>query len=216
VKAVFFDLDGTLLDSNYLHVVAWRRALLEAGHDVPSSLIHHHIGMGGSEMLETLIGRSDDAISSAHGCHFDRLKDLITALPGASELVLAVKERGALVVVVTSAVPGVVPDLLGALGVENAIDLVVHGEDAQNAKPDPDLFEMALARSGVGPRSVLAVGDTVWDVQAAGRAGIGCVCVTSGGTPEPDLRAAGALAVYETSADVLARWRQTPFAEFLD
>jgi HAD superfamily hydrolase (TIGR01509 family) len=204
-----------LLDSNYLHVLAWRRALLEAGQDLPSAVIHHHIGMGGAEMLGTLIGVDDEAIRSAHGRYFEDLKDLVTPLPGARELVRAVKERGALVVIVTSASPAAVPRLLDALGVPETVDLVVSGDDAANAKPDPDLFTLALARSGLAARSVLALGDTVWDVEAAGQAGIGCLCVTSGGTPQTDLRSAGALGVYESCAGLLAQWRSSPLAELL-
>ena len=135
---MLFDLDGTLLDTNYLHTLAWWRALTEAGNAVPMSAIHHLIGMGSTEMVTELLGRSDDQISRAHRDHFAKMHDFIRPLPGATELVRAVGESGALVVVATSAEKDELDALLAPLGCDDAIDVLVPGEQGE-AKPAPDL-----------------------------------------------------------------------------
>ena len=116
-------------------------------------------------------------------------------------------------VIVTSANHEEVPVLLEALGVSDVIDVVVGGEDAERAKPHPDLFDLALARVELQPKEVVALGDTKWDVEAAGRAGIGCIGVTTGGIAEAELREAGALAVYGSCSDLLEGWSSSPLAD---
>ncbi|HEY3844009.1 MAG TPA: HAD family hydrolase [Acidimicrobiales bacterium] len=214
--AVFFDLDGTLLDTNYLHTFAWWKALDGAGERRPMAEIHRLIGMGGSELLTTLLGSDAPDISAAHGDYFAELHPFISALPGASELVNQVSSRGAMVVMVTSAKERDLPALLGALDGRDRIADVIGGEDADRAKPHPDLFSIALEKSGLAASSVLALGDAVWDVQAAARAGIGCVAVKTGGFCDSELRDAGALAVYQSCADLLAQWSDSPLAHYLD
>jgi HAD superfamily hydrolase (TIGR01509 family) len=215
-RAVFFDLDGTLLDTNYLHTFAWWRALEDAGERRPMAEIHRLIGMGSSELLSTLVGHDAPEISTSHEKYFGELHPFISPLPGANELVARVSEHGGLVVVVTSAKKHDLSTLMGALGseTEDRVDFVVHGEDADRAKPHPDLFSIALGRASLPPSSVLALGDAVWDVEAAGRAGISCVGVNTGGFSEAELRSAGALAVYHSCADVLTHWEAGPLAEF--
>lgn len=215
-RAIFFDLDGTLLDTNYLHTFAWWRALDDAGERRPMAEVHRLIGMGSSELLTTLLGHDDPAIAAAHGRYFGELHPFISALPGSAELVEAVSSLGAMVVMVTSAKEHDLPALLGALDVPDRIDLVIHGEETDRAKPHPDLFSIALQRASVSASSVLALGDAVWDVQAAARAAIGCVGVKTGGFSEGELRSAGALAVYQSCADLLTHWRDSPLAQLLD
>jgi HAD superfamily hydrolase (TIGR01509 family) len=212
-KAVFFDLDGTLLDTNYLHVLAWWKALDEAGERRPMASIHRLIGMGGSEFQTTILGREDEDIATAHGRFLKELQPLITPLPGAQDLVRRVKAVGGLVVMVTSANHKEVPALLETLGVQDAIDAVVGGEDAERAKPHPDLFALALAQVDLTADAVVALGDTVWDVEAAGRAGVGCVGVTTGGIADPELRGAGALAVYRSCTQLLEQWPSSPMGQ---
>jgi HAD superfamily hydrolase (TIGR01509 family) len=201
-RAVLFDLDGTLVDTNYLHTLAWWRALSEAGNDVPMSTLHHLVGMGGTEMLTELLGRSDHRISQAHRDHFAKMHDFIRPLPGAIDLVRAVDESGRLVVVVTSAERDQVDALLAPLGCDGAIDVLVHGESGE-AKPAPDLFHIALDRSHVDASSALALGDSVWDVIAAKRAGVSCVAVETGGMARCLLEEAGATAVYESCLEIV-------------
>ncbi|HEX3795887.1 MAG TPA: HAD family hydrolase [Acidimicrobiales bacterium] len=214
-RAVLLDLDGTLLDTNYLHTVAWWRALEDAGQRRPMAEIHRLIGMGGAELLETLLGQDDPDIKAAHGHYFSGLHPLIAPLPGAAQFVQEIKSQGGLAVVVTSATKDNLPVLLAALGVGDLIDLVVDGEDADRAKPHPDLFAMALQRTDVSAADCLALGDAVWDVQAAARVGVACVAVKTGGFSEGELRAAGAVAVYQSCADLLAHWSASPLADFL-
>jgi HAD superfamily hydrolase (TIGR01509 family) len=213
--AVFFDLDGTLLDTNYLHVLAWWKALAKAGQRRPMSEIHRLIGMGSSEFLVTLIGEDDEGLKEAHGTYFGELHPLITPLPGASELVEAVKEHGGVVVMVTSANRSEVPALLASLGAADLVDAVIDGEDADRAKPHPDLFSLALARVDRSPDAVVALGDSVWDVEAAKRAGIGCIGVSTGGISAQELLSVGALDVYRSCVELLAAWTTSPLGTLL-
>ena len=203
IDTVFFDLDGTLLDTTYLHTLAWWRALDDAGERRPMAAIHRLIGMGSSELLTTLLGHDDDQISQAHGKYFADLHPFIRPLPDAAKVVRRAASDKSKVVVVTSAKERDLTALLGQLGCDDVIDEVVHGEEAERAKPSPDLFCLALERVGVEPQHVLALGDAVWDVKAAAKAGIACVAVETGGIDRRLLEEAGAVAVYATCTQLL-------------
>lgn len=209
-RAVFFDLDGTLVDTTFLHTLAWWHALVDAGERRPMAAVHPLIGMGGSELLHELVGRDDPGISEAHGRYFTEMHHLIRPLPGAFEVLQRTKEQGSAVVIVTSAKPRDLPALLGPLGADEAIDDVVHGEETPRAKPAPDLFLRALQRTGADPASTVSLGDAVWDIEAAGRAGLQCVGVSSGGTDPCRLRQCGAVAVYRDCTELLADWPTSP------
>jgi len=213
--SVFFDLDGTLLDTTYLHTFAWWRALGDAYQQVPMAAIQPLIGMGSGELLTTLIGGDDPAISKAHGRYFATLHEFIRPLPGGRDLVRQVASKGARVVIVTAAKKRDLPALLGPLGCVDIIADTVHGEMAGRSKPSPDLFSLALERSGCGPEETLALGDSIWDIEAANRAGIGCVAVETGGTDAARLATAGALAVYKSCAEIVTSWGETPFSALI-
>lgn len=202
-SAVFFDVDGTLVDTNYLHTWAWWRALAEAGVDVPMARVHRLIGMGGDDLLTELTGAPDERISRAHGRNFAEHRDLVRPLPGARDLLRRVHEAGCKVVVVTSAEKDELELLLGPLDSADVLDAIVHGESVQAAKPSPDLYEQALTRVGVAPDRVVALGDAVWDVEAARRSRISCIGVETGGVAACELIAAGARAVYPSCAELL-------------
>lgn len=208
--AVFLDLDGTLVDTTYLHTYAWWRALDDAGEGIPMADVHPLIGMGSTELLTTLLGHSDDSISEAHGRYFAGLHPLVRALPGADDLVRRLHASGTEVVVVTSAKERDLGALLGALTSRTEIDRVIHGEEADRAKPAPDLFEMALERVGQDPSACLALGDAVWDIQAAAKANLSCIGLLTGGVDRHALQAAGALAVYRNCAELLDEWEASP------
>jgi len=212
---VVFDIDGTLLDNNYFHTVAWWRALRAAGIDVPMARIHRGIGMGGDKMLPALIGEQRPELSQAHGEEFARFRAEMQPLPGAADLLRAVKEMGLAVVIGTSAKPENIPAMLDAIGARDAIDAVVDSGDVEQSKPAPDIFSTAVARGGLDPERTLAVGDTRWDVEAARSAGFGCIGLLTGGWSEAELESAGAVAVYETPADLLHRLAQSPLAALL-
>jgi HAD superfamily hydrolase (TIGR01509 family) len=212
---VIFDVDGTLLDNNYFHTVAWWRAFRDAGIDVPMAQIHRRIGMGGDKMMAALIGEQRQDLNDAHGREFARFRPEMRALPGAAELLFAVRELGLGVVIGTSAKPENIARMLEAIGAKEAIDAVVSSGDVDQSKPAPDIFSTAAARGNLDPARTLAVGDTGWDVEAARRAGFGCVCLLTGGWAAAELESAGAIAVYETPAELLHRLPQSPLAALL-
>jgi HAD superfamily hydrolase (TIGR01509 family) len=203
-RAVLFDVDGTLVDTNYLHVLAWRRVFLD--HDEPaitSARIHRLVGMGTDQLLETLCGRPRPELKPERARHFEALKSEIRALPRAGDLLRALHDRGLRVVLATSAEKSDLEALLAAIDADDAIDAVTSAGEVETAKPAPDLFSAALAEAGTAPEAAVAVGDTVWDVEAASRAGVRCVAVTSGGITREELEAAGAVAVYDDVAALL-------------
>jgi HAD superfamily hydrolase (TIGR01509 family) len=210
-RAVLFDIDGTLVDTNWLHALAWRRVFLERDEpEYTTARIHRLIGMGTDELLETLCGRPRPELKPARARHFDALKPDIRALPRAGDLLRAVHGRGVRVVLATSADKDDVEALLAAIDADDAIDGVTHADEVEAAKPAPDVFVTALGEAGAAPEATVVVGDTVWDVVAADRAGLRCVGVTSGGITRAELEEAGAVAVYEDVADLLDRLDDSP------
>ncbi|GAA3231578.1 HAD family hydrolase [Actinocorallia longicatena] len=212
-EAVLFDVDGTLVDSNYVHVLAWWEAFQQAGHDVPAVRIHRSIGMGSDKLLDALLpaGRdrnADETITAAHKALFTAHRSRLRPLPGAAALLRALKSRGITVVLASSADAEDLALLRRALDADDAIDAATSSSDAEESKPAPDLVETALAKAGTAPENTLFVGDAVWDVKAAGRAGVPCVALLSGGTGEAELREAGAVEVY---ADTEALRAALPF-----
>jgi HAD superfamily hydrolase (TIGR01509 family) len=209
-SAVFFDLDGTLLDTNYLHSWAWWRALDEADVPTPMAKIHRLIGRDGDDLLTEITGSPDAQISEAHSRIFAELGGEIRPLPGAVDLVKAVHQRGSLVVIVTSAGKAELELLLGVLGCDDKIDAVVHGEDVASAKPEPDIYRRALDETGSEAGRVVALGDTVWDIKAARASDLPCIAVETGGIARCELEAAGAAAVYGSCAEIVTSFDSSP------
>ncbi len=214
--AVLFDIDGTLVDSNYLHVDAWLRALQAVGHPVDAWRIHRGQGMGSSELLATLLGEDAEQVGTQakqlHSEHYQQSSELLRVFDGARELVAAVAQRGAKVVLATSAAPDELERLRSVLDVEDAVAEITAAEDVDAAKPAPDLVHVALQRAGVTADRAVYVGDTVWDVQACGKAGVICVGVLSGGVSAAELTEAGAVAVYEDCRALLRDLDASPLA----
>lgn len=216
-RGVIFDLDGTLVDTNYLHVVAWYRSFADTGQYVPMSSIHRVLGMSSNQLLEDLIGRFDEEVSEGHGRHFRTLVEEMKAVPGAGDLLGEVHRRGATVAVATSAKEQDLEAMLAAVGApEGTIDCVVHGAEVERSKPAPDIFEAALDRVGLQPDEAVAVGDTTWDVLAARRCGLSCIAVLTGGIAAGELMAAGAAAVYKDPSDLLNQLSTSPLAPLLE
>jgi HAD superfamily hydrolase (TIGR01509 family) len=211
-EAVFFDVDGTLVDTNYLHTAAWWHALSDFGIAATMAHVHRLIGRSGEDLLAELTGGQDERISRAHAKHFAAQSHLIRPLPGASDLLRHVNEQGQAVVIVTSAKEDELRILLAPLACDGVIDDVVHGGEVESSKPAPDLFQTALERKGIEPANGVALGDTGWDVEAAGRAGLPCVAVETGGIARCELMTAGASAVYPSCADLLADYESSPLA----
>jgi HAD superfamily hydrolase (TIGR01509 family) len=211
--AVLFDIDGTLIDSNYLHVEAWGRALAECGFTVDSWRIHRCIGMDSSKLLETLIGVSEhERASSLHSTYYSSASSRLRPFDGARELLRELSSRGRTVVLATSAPEDELATLREVLDIEDAIATVTSASDVENAKPEPDIVRVALERAGSAPESTILVGDTRWDVEAAARAGVQCIGVLSGGISAGELLDAGAIEVYEDVAELLAKLHESALA----
>lgn len=217
-SAVLLDIDGTLVDSNFLHVHAWTLAFAEVDHPVDAWRIHRRIGMGSGRLLDELLGddadRLADDVKERHTAHYAELAGLLRPFAGARELVRALADRGLHVVLSTSAAPEEVEKLRAVLDVDDLVQLT-GAEDVEEAKPEPDLVQAALDLAGVPADRAVFVGDSVWDVQAAARAGVVCVGVLSGGTSEAELRDAGAATVVEDAAALLRDLDATPVGALL-
>ena len=213
--SILVDVDGTLVDTNYFHTVAWWRAFQDIGEDVPMSSIHPLIGMGSDQLVERAIGRESDEASDAHSERYKPFKEEIKAFPKAAELLDELSRRGARVVLATSSDEKDLDRLREAIAAENSIDEAVSKGDVEHSKPSPDIFEAALDKFGLDPERTLVVGDTRWDVEAAAKLGLGVVCVLTGGATREQLEQAGAIAVYEDVAELLAELDSSPLAKLL-
>ena len=208
---VLFDVDGTLLDTNYLHVLAWWRACRDGGYDgVTMAQLHRAIGMASELLSEEVLGRQDEKVIDAHGTHFEELRSMAQPMPGAADLVRACHDRGLATVLATSAKADDLDWMLPAIGAGDALTGSTTSEDVERSKPAPDLLHVALDAHGLDPSRTTVVGDTVWDVGAATRDGMPCVGLTCGGISAQELREAGAVQVYDDPADLLAHLDDSP------
>jgi HAD superfamily hydrolase (TIGR01549 family) len=201
------DIDGTLLDSTYQHAVAWARAFDGAGHPVPVWRLHRHIGMGGDRLIpavtsEEVADRIADEVTERHQRAYDELIGETGLLPGAQELLDGLRDAGLRVVLASSSQPQHARHALELLDADRRTDAWTTSEDATESKPDPELLEAALER--VEGSSAVMIGDATWDVYAASEVSIPTIGLLSGGFGEGELRSAGAVAVYDDPADLLA------------
>ena len=217
--ALLVDIDGTLVDSNYLHIDAWSKALADVGAPRDTWRIHGTIGMDSTKLLETLLGddasRLSDEVKQLHQRYYAETSPRLRAFDGARELLAEVSQRGGIVVLATSAPEEELTVLRDVLESEEAIDQITSSEDVEEAKPEPDLVQVALDRAGVDSSHALFLGDTVWDVEAATRAHVRCIGVLSGGVAEGDLRDAGAIEVYPDVATLLSELDSSALGEAL-
>jgi len=209
------DIDGTLVDTNYHHAIAWFRAFAAHGLVLPIWRIHRHIGMGGDQVVTALCGEDvevqlGDDIRDAEGDEYAKLIGEVRAMEGTSELIEALKERGHIVVLASSAKEDEVDTYLDLLDARDLADAWTTSADVEATKPAPDLVHAAMARVDSGPEDAVMVGDTPWDVKAAGGADVPTLAVVTGGFSEAELGAAGASAVYESGAEVPYRLDETP------
>jgi HAD superfamily hydrolase (TIGR01509 family) len=206
VKVVILDVDGTLMDTNYLHTEAWARAFEEVGHRVPRVKLHKEVGKGAGLLIREFVEDEEtvEKIQNLHSEFYQELQEYGHPLPGAKELISSLKERGYGVWLVTSAKDEELEHHMQELEAEDSVDGVVNSSAVENPKPAPDIFEEALRRAGASANETVAVGDAVWDVEAAGEAGIRTVAVLSGGAfHRKALEEAGAVDVYEDCAALL-------------
>jgi HAD superfamily hydrolase (TIGR01509 family) len=210
---VLFDVDGTLVDSNYLHTQAWSRALRDGGHWAAMNVIHRLVGMGGDQLTARLLGHSDDDAVDRWRHHYEQLIGEVVVFPGATELISALHDAGVRVVLASSSPADHVQHMVELLGVADVIDAATSSNDADRSKPAPDIFRSALAAGDVDPQRSLVVGDSIWDVQAARAAGLATIGVESGGFSRHELNEEGALAVFRHVGDLLAQWRTSPLGQ---
>jgi HAD superfamily hydrolase (TIGR01549 family) len=211
-RAVLLDVDGTLIDANYQHALAWYRAFRRHGIVMPVWRIHRHVGMGGDQLVPALVGRETDEEEG------DRIRDTrdelyreligeVEPLEGARELIVDLKERGFAAVLASSSPQDEIDHYLDLLEARELADAWTTNDDVEATKPEPDLVRAALERAGTD--DAVMIGDTPWDVESARKAGLETVTLITGGYCEQELRDAGAAAVYE-SVDELRRNLDAP------
>jgi HAD superfamily hydrolase (TIGR01509 family) len=208
--ALLFDLDGTLIDSVYHHVLAWQEALTGVGIELSVWRLHRRIGMSGGLFVTALLRETGGTLSAeeiaevnrAHTEAYARKRDMIRPLPGAQELLAELTERQAKWAIATSGLAAAAQPALEMLGLPDDTPLITRDE-VRHAKPDPDLFLAAAERIGVDVGAAIVVGDSVWDLLAARRAGALGVGLLSGGYGRDELERAGAYRVYADPADLL-------------
>ncbi|WP_448642036.1 HAD family hydrolase [Geodermatophilus sp. URMC 63] len=210
------DVDGTLVDTNYQHALAWYRAFRSLGETFPVWRIHRLIGMGGDQLVSAIGGdeleeRIGDEARERWVAEVDPMIEEVAPLPGARDLLAGLRERGHRVVLASSGKPHHVDHYLDLLDARDVAEAWTTSGDVEATKPAPDLLQVALRKLGEpeDAASVL-VGDSVWDVEAAKNAGMPAVVVRSGGFGDDELRDAGAVALFDTPGDLLAGINGTP------
>lgn len=214
--AVLFDVDGSLVDSNYLHVHSWQRAFDDEDIAVASWQIHRCIGMDGSTLVRTLSGDAPDDVGERlrdrHSRYYRELTPLLKPLPGARALLRRVADLGLQVVLASSAPEDELEILRKVLDCDDVIAATTSSRDVDTAKPEPGIVRVALDRAGVRAEEAVFVGDAVWDAHAARGAGLACIGLCSGGIARDELRAAGADPVFADPQDLLDHLESTRIA----
>ena len=214
--ALVLDVDGTLLDTVYLHVIAWWESFREAGHEVSCFDIHRAIGRGSADLVETLLGHADEQVVEGHARKWEPLRQQCIPFHQVPELIRTVAARGVQVVYCTSGSPEDIDDFRAKIGCDDVVAGVVNSGDVEQSKPAPDIVEAALGEVGVAPENAVMLGDTVYDVRAAAAAGVACIGLMCGGIGERELQEAGATAVYGNPSELLQDLEASPVGRLLD
>jgi membrane protein len=216
IRAVLFDIDGTLVDSNDFHVRAWQEAFASEGLEFDREAIHDQIGKGTDMFVPALLPDADEAtqekLGDAHGHAFKgHYLEQVKPFPGAHDLLARAHAAGQKVVLASSASGEELEHYLGLLDARDLVDETTSADDVESTKPAPDIFAAALKKvAPLGPGEVLVVGDTPYDVEAAGKCGIGAVALRSGKFSDEALLGAGAIALYDDAAALLADYEGSP------
>lgn len=219
LKAVIFDIDGTLIDSVDLHAEAWREALRHFGHEIPFERVRTQIGKGGDLLMADLlpedeVRRRGKEIEEYRLDLFKReYLPRVKAFPGVRELFERIEADGLRIALASSARKEELGRYKQIAGIDDLLEAETSSDDAEKSKPHPDIFEAALGRlEDVAADEAIAVGDTPYDAQAAGKAGLRTIGLLCGGWPERDLREAGCIAIYRDPADLLRNYDGSPLA----
>jgi len=220
VRAVIFDVDGTLVDTNDLHTASWVEAFRHFGHEIPFETVRRQMGKGGDQLIPTLlppdvVERQGDDMKAYRGELF--MRDYLpraSAFPEVPALFRRVHAAGQRAVLASSSKANEVERYKEIAGIADLIDGATTADDAEHSKPSPDIFLAALERiAPIPPGEAVVVGDSPFDAEAAAKAGMRAVGLLCGGFTEDDLRKAGFVAVYREPADLLANYERSPLAE---
>ncbi len=211
------DIDGTLVDTNYQHALAWYRAFRQHDIVLPVWRIHRHIGMGGDQMVAALTddeteAKQGDDIRASEKERYVELIGEVSTMRSARELIESLKQRGHTVVLASSAKDDEVEHYLDLLDARELADDWTTSADVDATKPEPDLVQVALDKAGADPSDAVMVGDTPWDVEAAKKAGVGTIAVLTGGFAPEELKDAGAVAVFESVDELCEQLDDTALA----
>jgi HAD superfamily hydrolase (TIGR01509 family) len=213
-SVAILDIDGTLVDTNYQHALAWYRAFRRHGVVLPIWRIHRHIGMGGDQLIPALTDErfereQGDEVRAAETDLYMQMIGEVEPMRDARRLIEAIHDRGHEALLASSAKQDEVDHYLDLLDARELADGWTTSADVEATKPEPDLVHAALQKAGVDAQDAVMIGDTPWDVEAAKRAGVQTITVLTGGFSEQELRQAGAVAVFESVAELLARLDET-------
>lgn len=220
IKAVIFDIDGTLVDSVDLHAQAWKETFKQYGKDIPYQQVRHQIGKGGDQLKPVFFSHEElDEFGEEMEAYRARIfkRDYlprVRAFPGVRELFLRLREDGKRIALASSAKEEEIKTYKQLAQIEDLVEEEASADDAEKSKPHPDIFAAVLKQLGdLAPSEVVVVGDTPYDAEAAGKIRLRTIGVLCGGFPEAELDAAGCMAVYEDPTDLLAHYEETLIAQ---
>jgi HAD superfamily hydrolase (TIGR01509 family) len=216
VKAVIFDVDGTLVDTVDLHAGSWVATFRHFGREIPFDAVRAQIGKGGDQLMpvflpeEVVERQGKDMEAFRKDLYLGELIRRARAFPGVADLFRRIRADGRRVILASSGKPEELAHYKELAGIEDLVDAATTSEDAERSKPHPDIFLAAL--DGLPPDQAIVVGDSPYDAEAAGKAGLRTIGLLSGGFPAEDLRGAGCIALYRDPAELLARYDDSPLA----
>jgi HAD superfamily hydrolase (TIGR01509 family) len=218
---VLFDVDGTLVDTTYIHAVCWAEALRQHDHHVATATVHRAIGMGSDELLDHILGKDrdkddDEELNAIHLALYKQSWGRLEPLPGARDLVRKCADVGLAPVLASSAKAQELATLREVIDADDVIAGATSSSDADSGKPAPDIVQSALDEAGLAPDHAVFVGDAVWDGKATARAGVPFIAVTCGGTSAAELREAGAVEVWRDPADLLGSFADSVLAKLAE
>ena len=214
-RALILDLDGTLVDTVYAHVIAWWESFLDAGHEVSCFDIHRAIGLGSSALVQSLIGRSDDQVVAGHSERWPPLRQHCQPFHKVPDLLRNAASQGLSLVFCTSGDSDDTADFRAKIGCDDIAAAVVTSSDVEHGKPAPDIVRAALEAVGASASDAVMLGDTVYDVRAAAAAGVACIGLMTGGIGREELQDAGAAAVYGNPSELLDDLAGSPAGRLL-
>jgi HAD superfamily hydrolase (TIGR01549 family) len=220
IKAVIFDIDGTLVDSVDLHAQAWKETFKKYGRDIPFDKVRHQIGKGGDQLMPVFfsqeeLGEFGEEMQEYRSKLFKRdFLPRVRAFPHVRELFQRIEDEGLRIALASSATGDELEAYKKIARIEDLVEEETSADDAEKSKPHPDIFEAALEKLGeVSPAEAIVIGDTPYDAEAAGKLDLRTIGVLCGGFPEQELRAAGCLWIYDAPADLLEHYEESPLSQ---